>query len=150
MRAMLKALAFGCLLLSFQVIAQTSSPVGQWLTIDDETNTPRSIVSIWDDNGSLKAKIDKIYFREGEKDTDLCTKCKDAPHKNQRILGMTIMWGMKQDTNRQWQDGYILDPKNGEIYHCKLTLSPNGRQLTVRGYIGIPLIGRSQTWNRVE
>jgi uncharacterized protein (DUF2147 family) len=48
-----------------------------------------------------------------------------------------------------WEGGSVLDPKNGKTYRCKLTLSPDGQSLTVRGYLGISLLGRSQTWKRV-
>jgi uncharacterized protein (DUF2147 family) len=136
--------------LSFCINAQVPTPAGSWLTIDDETNTPRSIVKIWIDHNELKGKITQIYFREGEKETDVCDKCTDIEHKDKTILGMTILWGMEQKTNRQWHKGYILDPHNGKIYHAQITLSPNNKQLIVRGYVGLPLIGRSQTWTRVD
>ena len=44
----------------------------------------------------------------------------------------------------------ILDPDNGKVYRSKLRLTDNGKKLSVRGYIGVPMLGRSQTWVRQE
>lgn len=46
--------------------------------------------------------------------------------------------------------GDILDPDTGSIYRCKLALSAGGSRLVVRGYIGMPILGRSQTWQRLD
>jgi uncharacterized protein (DUF2147 family) len=130
--------------------AATLSPVGTWLTIDDETNKPRSVIQIWDQDGQLEGKVVKVFYRQGEGPKDVCDKCTDPEHQNKRILGMTILWGMQQDNALQWGGGNILDPHNGKIYRCQMQLSPNNQQLAVRGYIGISLLGRSQTWLRVS
>jgi uncharacterized protein (DUF2147 family) len=75
-----------------------------------------------------------------------CTECTDE-RKDQKILGMTIIKDMKQD-GEEWNGGNILDPENGKVYKCKMHLEDNGQKLVVRGYIGVSLLGRSQTWNR--
>jgi len=49
-----------------------------------------------------------------------------------------------------WEDGKILDPDNGTDYRLRLTPIEGGKKLEVRGYIGTPLLGRTQTWIRVE
>ena len=58
------------------------------------------------------------------------------------------MWGLKQTGNNVWSGGQILDPKIGKIYSCKMTVAPDGKTLTVRGYLGFSLLGRNQTWIR--
>ena len=62
---------------------------------------------------------------------------------------MQIVWGMHPDGD-EWGGGAILDPDNGKIYKARMRLTDNGRTLIVRGFIGIPLFGRSQTWSRAE
>ncbi len=136
-------------LFSHPVFAQSVSPVGYWKTIDDVTGTPRSIVQIWDSNGQIQGRLVRINFRQGEYPTDLCVKCA-PPLNTQRILGMTILWGMTYVGNNTWSNGQILDPKIGKVYRCKIYLSQDGKSMEVRGYIGISLFGRSQNWYRVN
>jgi uncharacterized protein (DUF2147 family) len=123
------------------------SPVGLWKTIDDKTNKPRSIVKIIEENGEFKGVVEKGLV-EGESAERVCDKC-DPPRKGQKILGMTFMWGLKKDGN-EFKGGEILDPDNGKIYKCKMKLVDGGKKLDVRGFIGISLIGRTQTWIREE
>lgn len=136
-------------LISHPAFAQTASPNGYWRTIDDVTGQPRSVVQIWNSNGQLQGKIVSINFRQGEYPTDLCVKCA-PPLDKQRILGMTILWGMTYVGNNIWDNGRILDPKIGKIYRCKIYLAQDGKSMEVRGYIGFSLLGRSQNWYRVS
>ena len=123
------------------------SPVGLWKTVDDKTNKPRSLVRIVEENGEYKGIVEK-GLREDDNPERVCEKC-DAPRKNQKIQGMTFMWGLKKDGN-EFKGGEILDPENGKIYRCKMKLVDGGKKLDVRGFIGIALIGRTQTWWREE
>lgn len=126
----------------------TPSPVGFWKTIDDKDHQPRSIVKIWEENNQLQGKIVKVFYKEGESEKDLCTEC-EGEDKDKPILGMTILKGFSHEEASLWTGGTILDPKNGHVYKSRLILKDNDT-LDVRGYIGLPLIGRSQTWERVE
>lgn len=128
------------------------SPVGYWKSLDDVTREPRAIIHITEtDNHSLQGKIVKIYPRPGRSENDVCSACK-GKQRNQRIVGMTIMNGLKADkaTAGHWKDGEILDPNNGKTYHSTIQLTDKDQKLNVRGYIGVPLFGRSQVWERVE
>ncbi|EKD71263.1 MAG: hypothetical protein ACD_46C00223G0004 [uncultured bacterium] len=134
-------------------IADTSaiSPIGIWKTIDDVTGKPKGIVQLWvSDKNSLKGKILKIYPRPGYDQNEVCIECKDEKH-NQRIVGMTFLENLQQNKDKAntWDNGSILDPQNGKTYRCTLSVIENGQKLYVRGYIGFPLFGRSQTWVRV-
>jgi uncharacterized protein (DUF2147 family) len=141
------------LVFSFRAFAAIPSPIGKWITIDDETQKPRSIVSIWEDTtGHLAGTIVKVNYREGEDSNDVCRRCTDPQHHNKRILGMVLLWGMSENPSNplEWSGGKVIDPNNGQIYNCKITVSPDGNNLTIRGYLGISLFGRSQTWIRAR
>jgi len=76
----------------------------------------------------------------------VCDKCKDE-RKGQPIVGMVIVRGIRK-AGDEFGGGEILDPDTGTVYRCKMRLIENGARLLVRGYIGISLLGRSQTWTR--
>jgi uncharacterized protein (DUF2147 family) len=123
--------------------AELLTPVGRWKTIDDRTGKPKAIVRIYMDQGRLFGRIETTLDPEA---TKLCEMCKDE-RKNQPIIGMVILRGLSQH-GEEYSGGDILDPDNGSVYRCKLRLQDSGRQLSVRGFIGISLLGRSQTWTR--
>jgi len=133
--------------------SEKMSPVGRWETIDDKTHDVASIVNLWlDDSGLLHGKIEKVIIKPGEDPQPVCKKCTDEK-KNKPLVGMEILWDFKQekkDDPTKWTSGKILDPDEGNVYSCNLTMNKDGKSLEVRGFIGIPWIGRSQTWNRVE
>ncbi len=129
--------------------ANLNTPVGYWKTIDDVTGKPKSILKITETaQHTLQAQVMRIYPSPGKDQNELCEACEGANH-NKRIVGMFIMWGVKQDGDN-WDGGRILDPKTGNIYRCSLKLTNNGSELEAHGYIGISLIGRTQTWIRVS
>lgn len=128
--------------------ANSTPPVGYWKTIDDVTGQPKSILKIWETpEHTLQGRIMKIYPDPGKDEHELCTACKGDNH-NKPIVGLMIMWNFKFD-GEQWENGRILDARTGKIYHCNMKLINNGQNLHVHGYVGIPLFGRTQTWNRV-
>lgn len=126
--------------------AQEASPVGLWRTIDDKTNKERSLIRITESNGELQGVVEKIFDQPGDDPEHLCRACK-GDRKDKPVIGMTILWGLKKD-GESWRGGEILDPKNGRVYKAKLTPSADGKTLDVRGFIGVSLIGRTQTWHR--
>ncbi|GAB3548067.1 DUF2147 domain-containing protein [Noviherbaspirillum agri] len=128
--------------------AQDASPVGLWKTIDDETGKPKSLVRIVEANGEYRGKIEKLFREAGEDPNPKCDKCEDA-RKDQPILGMTIITGMKKDGS-EFNGGQILDPANGKVYKSKMSVGEGGKKLDVRGYIGVPMLGRTQTWIRAD
>ena len=142
------ALAGVLLASAVSAMAQADTPVGTWQTIDDHTGQPKALVQIADDgNGTLSGKVIKGLGPNDQPDRR-CTACTDA-RKDQPILGMTIINDMKQDGDA-WDHGQILDPENGKVYKCKMHLEDGGNKLVVRGYIGVALLGRSQTWVRQQ
>lgn len=124
-------------------------PTGLWKTIDDETKQEKSLVRITDTGGVLSAKIEKLL--DPTKQGTRCDKCSDD-RKDQPVLGMTIIKNVKQNAEDKalWDGGEILDPNNGKTYKVRLKPVDGGKSMEVRGYIGAPLLGRTQTWVRVE
>lgn len=123
----------------------SADPTGYWVTVDDDGKTKKSIVQISRHKGTLYGKVVKIL--NPKKKNARCTEC-SGKRKDKPVLGMVIMWGLKKDDAATWDDGTVLDPNNGKEYSCKLELSPNGKSLEVRGYLGISLFGRTQRWLR--
>jgi uncharacterized protein (DUF2147 family) len=141
------SIAAAALLASSAALSQADSPVGLWRTVDDKTGKERSFIRIAESNGMFEGKVEKLLNRQPDDDPDgLCRKC-EGERKDQPIVGMTILWGLKKDGD-QFAGGEILDPKNGKIYRAKMKLVEGGRKLEVRGFIGVSLLGRSQTWLR--
>lgn len=125
--------------------AQSDTPVGLWKTIDDETKQARSLVRITESGGQLSGKIEKILSDKPDAVCDACSgELKDKP-----VLGMTILRGLKKGSD-WWEGGTILDPNNGKTYRSQARTVDGGAKLEVRGYIGTPLLGRSQTWIREQ
>lgn len=134
------------LLLATAAYAANDTPVGTWTQVDDATGKPKSIIEITEQpDGTLQGVVKQVLFSE-QGTHPICNKCEGERH-NQPVEGMVIMWGVKQDGD-VWGGGQILDPHNGKTYKVKLSLADNGQKLDVRGYIGMPLLGRTQTWIR--
>ena len=127
-------------------IALANSPVGIWKTIDDNNGKAKSLVTITENNGTLSGTVTKII--DPAKRDMICSQCKDE-RKDQKIEGMTIVWGMQKDGD-MYDNGKIVDPESGKVYSANMKLLDGGKKLEVRGYIGFSLIGRSQVWERVE
>lgn len=148
MRPLIKTSLLATLLLTSAAWAQTTSPVGLWKTIDDESGQPKALVRITEENGSLQGKIEKLFRGPNEDQNPKCVACQDS-RKNQPLVGMTIVSGLKKDGN-EYTGGEILDPAKGKVYKSKATLREGGQKLEVRGYIGAPMFGRSQVWQREQ
>ena len=129
--------------------AQTT-PGGLWKTIDDETKKEKSLIRITEAGGVFTGKLEKLLDPSAKPDA-VCDLCSDD-RKDKPLLGMTLVKGVKQsDSDKgRWDGGEILDPNNGKTYKVRLTPGEGGKTLAVRGYIGAPLLGRTQTWVRVE
>lgn len=138
----MKKIALLLLFVSLQMNAQTV--LGKWKTIDDKTGKPKSTVEIFESNGKVYGKIVEIY--DEAKRGRVCEKC-DGTDKNKPVLGMQVIRGMVKDGD-EYSGGRIIDPESGNSYKCILRLDGKSK-LVVRGYMGISLIGRSQTWIRI-
>ena len=121
---------------------------GLWQSIDDKTGAPKGIVRISKDaDGSYMGTVTKVTPRVGYKPKEFCVDC-PAPYTNKPIIGLNVIRGLKHKEGDNYEGGKILDPNSGKIYSLKAKLSPNGKKLVLRGYVGIAVLGRSQTWIR--
>jgi len=121
---------------------------GTWKNIDDKTGSSKAILEIrQESNGTYTAKIIKITPRPGYTPKETCVNC-PAPYTNKPILGMDVLKGLKPVEGSNFTQGKIIDPLTGHVYSMKAKLSPNGKRLTLRGYVGVSALGRSQTWIR--
>jgi uncharacterized protein (DUF2147 family) len=128
--------------------ADDTSAVGLWKNIDDVSGKPKALIRITESDGALQGKIEQLFRAPGEDQNPKCDKCEGA-RKDQPIVGMVILSGLKKDGD-EYAGGEILDPNNGKVYKSKLHLTDGGKKLSVRGYIGVPMLGRSQVWVRQD
>lgn len=142
------ALIVGFVLMPFVSIAQQQEDIiGVW-----QTGTGNARVQIYKNGENYQGKI--VWLAEPLDPTTHLPKT-DTKHPNsaqhQRpILGLVNLWGFQFDAvKKEWINGHIYDPKNGKEYKC-IIKQPNHNTLDVRGYIGISLIGRTDTWKKVK
>jgi len=133
------------LLFTFQIQAQDVA--GVWKTIDDDGETVKSHVEIFEKNGKYYGKVIKLFREPDEIQDPKCIDCK-GDKKDKPVLGMEVVWDLEKK-DQFWQDGKIMDPENGKEYKCFMELIEPDK-LKVRGYIGFSLIGRTQYWYRIK
>lgn len=145
---MLKKLLFVLPLLAAVLpVHAAESPLGRWQTIDDETGKAKSVVEIREEaDGSLSGRVLEI-LQSDKGPNPLCERC-EGERKNQPVKGMLILWGLKPDGEGAWSGGSVLDPAKGKTYKARIRLDQGGDTLSLRGYIGIEALGRTQTWRR--
>lgn len=141
----LLTVSLGLLSLSaFAAPTTYETAVGKWRTIDDKTNQPKSIVQVYEKDGLYYGKVIKSLDPKGPKN---CQNC-PGEFKDKPIVGMRVMWGFKEG-HYSYTSGKVIDPETGDVYSGTMKLKDDGKILQLRGYIGIPMFGRSQTWERI-
>lgn len=145
---MIKIYSIFVTMLFMSSISFAQNLTGTWQQIDDKTGSPKALIEIKQLNdGSYVGNITKVTPRQGYTPRETCFKCPE-PYTNQPILGLEVFKGLKHTTPDNYGHGRVLDPLTGKIYDLKGRISTNGKRLTLRGYLGISAIGRTQTWIR--
>jgi uncharacterized protein (DUF2147 family) len=126
-----------------QLSPKLQNTVGHWQTYSD--GKPGGQVETYLENGKLFGRITQV--RPGRTPSDLCDKC-SGEYKNQRVLGMVLMRNFHPDGD-DWVGGTVVDPENGKQYQGKIW-SVGNDELHMRGFIGISLLGRTETWTRMH
>jgi uncharacterized protein (DUF2147 family) len=123
-----------------------NTAAGFWQETDDQ-GRPGAWFLFVEKDGLYQGRLVKGFTQPGQPLIETCERC-TGDQKGAPMLGLTIVKGMKRNGNN-YADGSILDPRDGSVYHAQMELSEDGQQLSVRGYLGIPLLGQTQVWTRL-
>jgi uncharacterized protein (DUF2147 family) len=121
-----------------------SSPAGWWQPIDDKTGKPMGLIRIYEQDGLFFGRIEPSS--PSDDTSRKCTRCTDE-RRNQPVIGLVLIRNMRRQGD-EYVGGDILDPDTGSIYGCKFRLADGGHKLLMRGFLGLSLLGRTQTWQR--
>jgi hypothetical protein len=126
--------------------AAEPTAAGLWQKL--ENNKPVIWVLVVDhQDGMFEGVMAKTFPRPGEVVHDICSKCTDD-RKNAPVLGISFIRNMKRN-GLEYEGGNILDPRNGEVWKAKMSVSADGKELTLRGYVLTPLLGKNEIWHRL-
>ena len=128
--------------------AQPPTPAGLWRTYSDRTGEADGLVRVVEVDGEFEGTVQAVFSPPASSPNPLCEEC-GGELRNAPIVGMKILRRLRWDAE-QYSGGEILDPDDGKVYRCSMRLVDGGRKLEVRGFVGIPLFGRTQTWLRAD
>ncbi|HWI26298.1 MAG TPA: DUF2147 domain-containing protein [Stellaceae bacterium] len=125
-------------------LLQTDQIYGRWLS-----ENKRGVIDLYPCGNTICGKL--VWLREpnyaGAPRVDV--KNPDPALRRRPLCGLVVLGGFRHMSPQLWTDGRIYDPQNGKTYRATLFLEGLGL-LRLRGYIGTPFLGRSETWTRPD
>jgi uncharacterized protein (DUF2147 family) len=145
MRLFLALIVLPILTATSALAAGLDSPVGLWEAFDASSGKATGRMRVYQEGNLFFGRSEAVPFsgREGER----CARCKDE-RKDQLVVGMVVMRNMRLDKG-EYSGGEILDPSTGKSYSCKFHLTDDGKQMVLRGFLGVSFLGGTQVWRRI-
>jgi uncharacterized protein (DUF2147 family) len=126
-----------------QLSTKLQNAVGNWQIVNND-GAPGGKADLYLENGKLFGKVTEI--KPGRSPHDVCIKC-TGEYKNQLILGMVFLRNFSPDGD-DWTGGTVVDPESGKVYKGKIW-AVGSDSLHLHGYVGISLLGRTESWVRI-